>query len=430
MSQERVSSDQPVTDSTSRVQARRVLVRSAVWHSSFWPVSATDRYGRPRRGVSFFAMNRRFFSALAGAVVVLPLVAWLTVTIAAQQPGIRRAPAFMVDPKWPAIPNNWVLGEVSSIAVDSQDHVWVLHRPRSIPADRRAQAAPPVLEFDGDGKLLTSWGGPADGYDWPEREHGIYVDAKDNVWISGNGGWPKPSAEGNTDDMILKFTPQGKLILQIGRRGAGTGNTDTVNVRQSADVFVHAPTNELFVADGYGNQRVVVFDADSGKFKRMWGAFGNTPPAAMTPNPAQSAAPGTEPPQQFGLVHAVKVSRDGIVYVADRTYRRLQTFTLDGKFLRQVGLPQDGAVAPVPAGFAFSADSQQEFLYVVDSGPMRVVILHRETLTPVGAVGMRGAAPGEFDIVHHMAADSKGNLYTAEIVTNRRAQKFVLQNAP
>ena len=362
--------------------------------------------------------------AMAVSLVAVAMsVSWLF----AQQNTAPRPPAFQVDPKWPIIPNNWVLGEVTSIAVDSRDHIWVLHRPRSIPADRRANAAPPVLEFDAAGKLLGSWGGPSDGYDWPEREHGIYVDAKGFVWIGGNGGWPKPSAEGNTDDMILKFTSAGKLVMQIGRRGQGKGNTDTTNLRQPADLFVHAPTNELFVADGYGNQRIVVFDADTGKFKRMWGGFGETPSAAMTPNPAQSAPPDAPAPRQFGLVHAVKVSNDGIVYVADRTYRRLHLFTLDGKFLREAKLTQDGTVAPVPAGFAFSADPKQQFLYVVDSGPMRIVIFDRATMTQIGAVGMRGPNPGEFDIVHHMAADSKGNLYTAEIVTNRRAQRFVLQ---
>jgi hypothetical protein len=363
------------------------------------------------------------------------LAAILTLAVAAAQS--PRPPAFQVDPKWPTVPNNWVLGEVTSIAVDSSDHIWVLHRPRTIPADRRANAAPAVLEFDSAGKLLSSWGpsfapgaseGKGDqGYDWPEREHGIYVDAKGFVWIGGNGGWPKPSAAGNTDDMILKFTPQGKLVMQIGRRGQGKGNTDTSNVRQPADLFVHAPTNELFVADGYGNQRIVVFDADTGTFKRMWGGFGETPPAAMMANPAQSAPPDAPAPRQFGLVHAVKVSNDGIVYVADRTYRRLHLFTLEGKFLREAKLTQDGAVAPVPAGFAFSADPKQQFLYVVDSGPMRIVIFDRATMTQIGSVGMRGPKPGEFDIVHHMAADSKGNLYTAEIVTNRRAQRFVLQ---
>ena len=336
------------------------------------------------------------------------------------------APTFAVDPKWPSIPNNWVLGEVSSIAVDPEDHIWVLHRPRSIPAERQANAAPPVLEFDSGGKLLSSWGGTNCGCDWPEREHGIFVDAKGFVWITGNGGWPKPTAAGSGDDMVLKFTQQGKLVRQIGARGKSTGNADTANVHQPADAFVHAPANELYVADGYGNQRVVVFDAESGTFKRAWGAFGNTPTATMAPNPPASAPAGTEPAQQFGLVHAVKVSTDNIVYVADRTYRRIQTFTPEGKFLRQVVLTNEGPVAPVPAGFAFSPDPKQQYLYVVDSGPMKVLVFDRQTLTKVGEIGMRGAGPGEFDIVHHMAADSKGNLYTAEIVTNRRAQRFVV----
>ena len=366
--------------------------------------------------------------SLTLAVAALTLGAGLVVTARAQQPAAP-APAFQVDPAWPTIPNNWVLGEVTSIAVDPQDHIWVLHRPRSIPEAQRANAAPAVLEFDASGKLLSSWGGPGEGYDWPEREHGIFVDAKGSVWISGNGGWPKPSAAGSGDDMILKFTPAGKLIMQIGRRGQSKGNSDTENVHQPADVFVHAPSNELYVADGYGNQRVAVFDAESGKFKRMWGAFGNMPPPAMTPNPptpAPNQGTGDGPPQ-FGLVHAVKVANDGIVYVADRTNNRIQSFTADGKFLRQVRLTTEAPPGPVPAGFAFSPDRGQQYLYVVDSGPMRVVILDRATLATIGVVGMRGPKPGEFDIVHHMAADSKGNLYTAEIVTNRRAQRFVLQ---
>src|SRR5687767_7339824 len=343
----------------------------------------------------------------------------------AQQAAV--VPAFKGDAAWPTIPGDIAVGEVSSVAVDSRDHIWVLHRPRTVPEARRAMAAPAVLEFDGTGKLLASWGGDGQGYDWPEREHGIFADTRGFIWITGNGSWPKPNFAGGGDDMVLKFTREGKFVMQIGKRGQSKGNTDTANLHQPADIFVHPPTNELFVADGYGNQRVVVFDAATGAFKRMWGAFGNMPPAAMTANPPQSAPAGTEPPQQFGLVHAVKVSRDNIVYVADRTYRRLQTFTLEGKFLRQVMLPSDTEVAPVPAGFAFSPDPKQQYLYVVDSGPMRVVIFDRATMTAIGSIGMRGPKPGDFDIVHHMAADSKGNLYTAEIVTNRRAQRFVLR---
>src|SRR5688572_20296922 len=292
------------------------------------------------------------------ALIAIPLCAWFVVTALAQQPpSPLRPPAFDVDPKWPTIPNNWVLGEVTSIAVDSKDHIWVLHRPRSIPADRRANAAPPVLEFDAAGKLLASWGGDTPGLDWPEREHGIFVDSKNFVWVSGNGGWPKPTGEGSGDDMVLKFTMAGKLVMQVGRRGQSKGNTDTVNVTKPADVFVDTKANELYVADGYGGQRVVVFDAGNGKFKRMWSAFGNPPPEALAPNPPvpNPKQEGDGPPS-FGLVHAVKVSQDGKVYVADRTNNRIQEFTTAGKYLRQVRLAASNNVTPVPAGFAFSPD--------------------------------------------------------------------------
>jgi hypothetical protein len=371
---------------------------------------------------------RRWRTALVAATAVLSV--WLAVAGAQQPDKAPRPPIFKVDPSWPAIPNNWVLGEVTSIAVDSRDHIWVLHRPRSIPAEKRAQAAPPVLEFDIAGKFLSGWGGDAPGYDWPEREHGIFVDAKGSVWISGNGGWPRPTTPGTGDDMILKFTTAGQFVMQIGHRGRSKGNSDTENVHQPADTFVDARAGELYVADGYGDQRIVVFDSNTGKFKRMWGAFGNTPAPEMTPNPPvpQPQLPGTDGPPQFGLPHAVKVSNDGIVYVADRINNRIQLFTSAGKYLRTVRVTNDdAAVVPVPAGFSFSPDKRQQFLYVVDSGPMRVVIFDRETMRQIGVVGMRGANPGEFNIVHHMAADSKGNLYTAEIVTNRRAQRFVLQ---
>jgi DNA-binding beta-propeller fold protein YncE len=220
--------------------------------------------------------------------------------------------------------------------------------------------------------------------------------------------------------MILKFTPEGKLAMQIGRRGKSTGNSDTSNVHQAADVFVHTHTNELFVADGYGNQRVVVFDADTARFKRMWGAFGNTPPAAMTRNPSQSPPSDGPPAFQFGLVHGVEVSDDGIVYVADRTYRRVQTFDLQGRFLREFQTQGDGGSAGVPAGLAFSPDPEQRLLYVIDSG--RIAIFDRATLTQIGAFGERG----QFGILHHIAADSEGSLYTAD-VRAQRAQRFVLE---
>jgi DNA-binding beta-propeller fold protein YncE len=364
------------------------------------------------------------------AAVLLASVGLLLVVTSsanrAQQ--LPQAPQFEVDPKWPSIPNNWVLGEVTSISVDRRDHIWVLHVPQSIPAAQRANAAPPVLEFDASGKLLSSWGGPDSGV-WVGREHGIFVDDKDFVWIGGRAGWPKQVTAGVSDDMILKFTKAGKLVLQIGRSGQSKGNVDTQNVHQATDVFVDTDAKEVFVADGYGNKRVIVFDSETGAFKRMWGAFGNPPPSTLGPN-APTPQPQTTPegPPEFGLPHAIKVSRDGVVYLADRINNRIQMFTTAGKFLKQVRVTNEGStVVSVPAGFAFSPDRKQQFLYVVDSGPMRVVIFDRATMTQIGVIGMKGSNAGEFDIVHHMAADSKGNLYTAEIVNQRRAQRFVLK---
>ena len=339
------------------------------------------------------------------------------------------APVFEVDPAWPVIPNNWVLGEVTSISVDRQDRIWVLHVPQSIPEAQRANAAPPVLEFDAAGKLLASWGAPADGSPWPGREHGIFVDDKDFVWIGGRAGWPRATTPGQSDDMILKYTTAGKFVMQIGRSGQSKGNLDTENVHQATDLFVDTVAKEVYAADGYGNKRVIVFDSETGTFKRMWGAFGNPPPATFAPNPATPQPQATpDGPPEFGLPHAIKVSRDGVVYVADRINNRIQLFTTAGKFVKQVRVTNEGStVVPVPAGFAFSPDAAQQYLYVVDSGPMRVVIFDRQTMAQVGVVGMRGKGAGEFDIVHHMAADSKGNLYTAEIVNNRRAQRLVLR---
>jgi DNA-binding beta-propeller fold protein YncE len=362
-----------------------------------------------------------------GAWSAITLALWLCVGAVAHGQSSLRPPEFNVDPTWPTIPDNWVLGEVTSVSVDRNDHIWVLHVPQSIPEDQRANAAPPVLEFDTEGNLLTSWGGPDNGSVWLGREHGIFVDDNDFVWIGGRAGWPRATLPGVSDDMIMKFTMTGELVMQIGASGQSTGNLDTDNVHQATDVFVDTEAREVYVADGYGNKRIIVFDSETGDFKRMWGAFGNPPPPTFEANvPVPQPQTTPEGPPEFGLPHAIKVSDDGVVYLADRINNRIQMFTRDGEFLRQVRLTnEDSDVVPVPAGFAFSPDPDQQFLYVVDSGPMRVVIFDRSTMTQIGVVGSRGSGAGEFDIVHHMAVDSNGNLYTAEIVNQRRAQKFV-----
>ena len=353
-------------------------------------------------------------------------------------------PVFEVDATWPKLPNNWVMGDPSSIAVDRHDNVWILHRPRTVPAEKKEHAAPPVLEFDKNGKFLQAWGGPpvngVNGvndvqWEWPDTEHGIYVDYKDNVWIGGNNPNVQIRVSSRSDDMLLKFTSKGTLIKQIGRRDQSRGNKDTTNLHQPADVQVIQKTNEAVVADGYGNRRIIVLDADTGAFKRLWGAFGNepidvTPPAprgsgpAPAPPPRDLEGPG---PQQWGIVHAVRIANDGLVYVADRGNSRVQVFTLDGKYQTQVFVNRADKSAATACGLALSSDPQQKYLYVSDFGNGHVWILDRMSLTVLGHFGEQGPEPGNFRNAHHMATDSKGNLYTAEVNPGSRVQRFIFR---
>lgn len=332
----------------------------------------------------------------------------------AEHPGV---PTFAVDPSWPTMPNDWVLGQVSSVTVDGQDNVWVLHRPRTV-EDGQGTAAPPVLAFDDAGTFIRAWGGPAAGYEWPANEHGIHVDYQGHVWIGGNSGQPE------SDDMLLKFTTEGELLLQIGHRGQSGGNTDTENVRRPAEAFVYQDTNEVFVADGYGNRRVIVLDADTGAFKRMWGAFGNE---ALDSPPETGAPDQTRGPEHFGIVHGIEVSNDGLVYVADRGNSRIQVFTIDGAYTTQGFVNQNADSASTTAGLAFSPDPEQQFIYVADQGNSRIHVVDRTTLEVLDSFGRNGAQPGDFQALHHIASDSNGNLYTAEAQQGRRVQKFVFQ---
>ena len=227
-------------------------------------------------------MRARTAGIAAGIVAVTTMVAWASLAGAQSQPAAsNQVPTFKVDPAWPKVPKQWVLGLVSGVGVDSKDHIWVLHRPRTVNPEDKGKAAPPVLEFDVDGNFIQAWGGPGQGYEWPETEHGIAFDSKDNAWIAGSG---------RTDGQLLKFTRDGKFLLQIGHSGQSNGNGDRENVRGAADITYYAKTNEIFVADGYNNRRIIVFDADTGAFKRMWGAFGNVPTDPPPPPAGSSAA--------------------------------------------------------------------------------------------------------------------------------------------
>ncbi len=324
------------------------------------------------------------------------------------------APIFELDPSWPTVPSEWVLGEVSSIGVGGDGRLLLLHRPRSVPADERAMAAPPVLEFDVAGNFLRAWGGAGDGFQWPEREHAIHVDHRGNIWIGGNNCPERnlPGLNPVSDDQLVKFSGDGQFLMQIGQSNQSGGNDDIGNVRQPGDQAVYPPTNELFVADGYGNRRVIVFDADTGEFKRLWGAFGNEPvDSYLCPPPNLDPPPEGEPLPQFHIVHAIVLSNDGFVYAADREYRRVQVFTIGGEFVDQILMPEDGRAGDV----ALSPDPQQQFMYVPAGG--QIVVFDRRSLEVLYSFPGSG---------HHIATDMEGNIYTAQ-TGQRRAQKYVFQ---
>ena len=325
-------------------------------------------------------------------------------------------PKFEVDRSWPSIPATMKIGDASSFAVDAQDRVWLLHRPRTLKPEDAPKAAPPVVVFDSTGKIVRTWGGDGAGYEWPQREHGIHVDHNGFVWLGGNYCPADAQAKVQAaDDQLLKFTSEGKFVLQIGRAGGSKGNADQANLHRPADQWVNPRTNELFVADGYGNHRIVVFDAATGKFKRMWGAFDNTPvdDDHCTLEPAQPIT-GDGPPQ-FSIVHAVRVANDGTVYVADREHRRVQMFSSDGKFLKQL-VKADTAFA---RDLALSPGPDQPFLYVGNGDDIQVV--NRKTLAIVGAIKV----PGQIGGGHHLATDSKGNLYIAQTAAGLQKLRLI-----
>ena len=350
-------------------------------------------------------------------IVFILAAGWVTtaaLTAPANQAQGRSLPSFAVDAAWPKVPAKWKLGDVSSIAIDAQDNVWVLHRPRTLKPEEAGRAAPPVIVFDTAGNYIKAWGGANNGYEWPEREHGIHIDYKGFIWIGGNncatGGIAglKPVS----DDALLKFTQAGKFVMQIGRSNQSKGNADTRNLHRPADQWVYPQTNELFVADGYGNHRVAVFDANSGAFKRMWGAFGNKPmddDHCQVVTPTSFSDPG---PRQLSIVHAIRVTRDGTVYVADREYRRVQMFNKDGKFVKQLVRTD----IPFARDLALSPD--QQFLYV--GGGNGIFIVDRKTLEIMGNIQPQGIIGAG----HHIAADSKGNIYIAQTTAGMQKLTF------
>jgi len=365
-------------------------------------------------------------AALAALIVALGVGQSVLQNRADAQGRTVQAPMFEVDPLWPKpLPNHWLLGWTIGLWVDEQDHVWVIHRgagglhnnERGLeldpPISECCRTAPPILEFDQAGNLLRHWGGPGQGYEWPQSNHGIHIDYKGNVWIGGNG---------QKDAQVLKFTKDGKFLMQVGRMGKNAGSNDLDNFWRVAKIWVDPKTNEAYIADGYGNKRVAVIDADTGKMKRYWGAYGNKP----DDTDLGKYDPKAPPAQQFrNPVHCIERSNDGLVYVCDRQANRVQVFQPDGKFVKEAFYAKETLGSGSAWDITFSKDPQQRFMFLADGQNEKVRIILRETLEELTNFGDGGRQPGQFYGVHSIATDSKGNLYTTETYEGKRVQKFV-----
>ena len=394
--------------------------------------------------------------------------------------GGAEVPIFEWDPTWPTLPlpNRWAIGNVIGIDVDSQDHVWILHRPRTllhgqeddasypIPESDCCVPAPAVIEFDQQGHVVQAWGGPGSEYEWPlfrgqasstevireppapptaapgarvrvnlfgtqrtkrtegpplnypwpESEHTLFLDHKGNVWVGNNGG-----------SHILKMTRDGAFVLQIGRAHVpreerGSNVLDAFNA--PAGLIVDPATNEVYVADGYENRRVIVFDADTGTYKRHWGAYGKPPDDTVPPRPVPFVWKPTDPKStQFSVVHSVRIDKDGLVYVGDRNNSRIQVFTKDGTYIKEAYI-RPTTVRGSVLDFVFSRDPEQRFVFVGDGRNDKVWILRRSDLRVIGEFGFTSHWGGGFSIIHNIAVDSKNNLYVTESLEGKRAQKF------
>ncbi|MCK5466973.1 MAG: hypothetical protein KAI99_00635, partial [Cyclobacteriaceae bacterium] len=314
---------------------------------------------------------------------------------------------FEVDPFWPKLlPNSWILGEVAGVATDANDHVWIVQRPGTldkremgaIQSPRRAECcspAPSVIEFDADGNVLQAWGNPDTTKQWITSEHGIFVDQDDNVWIGGNN-----SRGGGQDNVVLKFSNDGKLLLQLGEYGKTNGSNDTLHLNAPEDIAVDKEANEVYIADGYGNRRIIVFDATSGDYKRHWGAYGEQPHDDKLP----AYNPVDQPLKSFrNPVHAVRISNDNLVYVADRVNNRIQVFNKDGSFVTESFVAKETLGSGAVWDIELSPDPVQTYMYIADGMNMKIWILNRSTLEVVGSFGHGGRNAGQFGWVHNVA---------------------------
>jgi hypothetical protein len=376
---------------------------------------------------------------------LIAAVAALVLATAAQPSGQAKpaanAPAFKVDPNWPQeMPNNWIMGAVTGVFVDAKQHVWVGHLPETLTEEELyeepwkvgtgvepgkpkpvqlgtcCKAAPPILEFDAQGKLVQGWGQGSftDFSDWPRDPHGIFVDHTDHVWVGSH-----------SRHRVMKFTRQGKLVLQIGEYEKVGGSADTKLLGGPSGIWVDPKTNEAFISDGYRNRRVIVVDGATGAYKRHWGAYGKPPDDTVKFDPKMMMS--GELPTQFSTPHGITGSRDGKIYVTDRRGNRIQVFDQSGKFVQEKII----APATLSSGSAFvpvlSPDPQQQWLYMADGTNHKIWILRRSDMEIVGSFGRGGRFLGQMLRPHGMSVDAQGNLYVGEASTGRRVQRFNLQ---
>ena len=340
--------------------------------------------------------------------------------------GERLAPQMVVDPFWPQpLPNKWILGATIGIAVDSRDHIYIVHRnqdnnfaTQEIGLDNGVAecctAAPPIIEFDPAGNVVNAWGGPGEGYTWPDSNHGLEIAPNGNIWIGGNGG---------ADSHILVFSAGGDFVREIGLPGEPVDSNSTTHFNKVAEIAIDPAANEAYIADGYGNKRVAVLDVATGAFKRYWGAYGNRPDdAGIFYDPDEPL------PQQFvGPVHCAEPSNDGLIYVCDRGADRIQVFRPDGTFVKEAQVARNTRGAGAVWDIAFSRDADQEFIFLADGSNFKVHILDRDSLEKLAEFGDGGRQPGLFYGTHSIVSDSKGNIYTTETYEGKRVQKFVFQ---
>ena len=369
------------------------------------------------------------------AAAFLLAAACLAGTAAAQSGAV---PQYRYDSTWPKLPlpNAWTFEGITGLYVDRDDVIWVLQRPRDFDRDTSENYAalrpptarccvkpPAVLAFDVEGNLLHAWGDPDSVPGWPRSEHTILVDRDGFVWIGG----------ATPGDTLLKFTKDGELVGDFGKRGPAIEAAGQQQNNQQTDVLMRGVAaaeidedeREIYIADGYLNRRVLVYDIDTGAFKRGWGAYGKPLGEISNAQPARYD-PNAEPHSDFqGSVHAVRLSADGLVYVSDRQGNRIQVFRKSGAFVKEMFVAPWTLDRGAAGSITFSSPPEQAHLFVTDIMNNVVWILDRHSGATVGHIGFMSHAGGGFHWVHVAASDSAGNLYTGEVDSGKRIQKFV-----